>query len=196
MTITDVEKRVKIFLDFLNKAQKRKIEGKIISKKWKNYEKDRTYITIKLEVDDKTLYFKAGFINNDTRRYHRDGDYVSLDKEYVVAFDFVLKRLKKELDIDITPPPAQKKEKTPAHPMMRLKLDEMRHAAERIVLQREYLDRTPAEVREQKEALIKYAEELLSKNAKKAEFCKLYDMRADVSRAENAARNRKDDKNE
>lgn len=82
------------------------------------------------------------------------------------------------------------KEKPAVHPMMSLTLEEMRHDAERVIMQKEFLNRTPDSVRAQKVALIEYAEELLSRKAKKAEFCKMFDMRAAVSRAENAARNK------
>lgn len=88
-------------------------------------------------------------------------------------------------------PKKAKKEKVEVHPMMNLKLEQMKRDAERVVLQENYLDRTPESVREQKIELIKYAKELLSRRAKKAEFCKMYDMRTAVGRAENAARNNK-----
>lgn len=84
-----------------------------------------------------------------------------------------------------TEKPREKKE---VHPMMYKKLAEMKHDAERVILQEQYLDRCPKSVLPQKMELIEYARKLLSKRSKKAEFCKMYDMRTAVSRAENDAR--------
>lgn len=71
-------------------------------------------------------------------------------------------------------------------------LAQMRKDAARVILQENYLDKKPEGVREMAKELIAYTKDLLARNVRrKAEFLKMYDMRAEVSRAENAAKEKR-----
>ena len=118
----------------------------------------------------KKMSFREWYNEADMPEQDKDGKW--FDMETGIYFDAPVVKVAK---------PAQ-------HEKMSLKLDEMKRDAQRVVEQEKYLDRTPEAVKEMKIELISFAKELLNKNAKKADYCKMYDMRTAVSQAENKAR--------
>lgn len=81
-----------------------------------------------------------------------------------------------------------KVKKGPRHEKMSLSLEEMIKDAENVVEQEKWMHKCPDSVKSAKMELINYAKELLSRKSKKEDFCKMYDMRTEVSQAENNAK--------